>query len=122
MRPRLSESFQRDEKMGIYLQIYNLQPDENTQKPNGTIEYEIVRKGTNEKVLEFVEDINAIENASATQVTIEKLLPLRNLEPGQYTLRVKVQDKNKNQVLNQAASFTVTEVRAENRDQTVAKR
>jgi cell division protein YceG involved in septum cleavage len=118
----LSESFQRDEKMGIYLQIYNLQPDENTQKPNGTIEYEIVRKGTNEKVLEFVEDINAIENASATQVTIEKLLPLRNLEPGQYTLRVKVQDKNKNQVLNQAASFTVTEVRAENRDQTVAKR
>lgn len=122
VRPRLSESFQRDEKMGIYLQIYNLQPDENTQKPNGTIEYEIVRKGTNEKVLEFVEDINAIENASATQVTIEKLLPLRNLDPGQYILRVKVQDKNKNQVLNQAATFTVTEVRAENTAQTVAQR
>ncbi len=122
VRPRLSESFQRDEKMGIYLQVYNLQPDENTQKPNGTIEYEIVKKGTNEKVLEFVEDINAIENASPTQVTIEKLLPLRNLEPGQYTLRVKVQDKNKNQVLNQAANFTVTEVRAENTAQTVAQR
>lgn len=122
VRPRLSESFQRDEKMGIYLQIYNLQPDENTQKPNGTIEYEIVRKGTNEKVLEFVEDINAIENASATQVTIEKLLPLKNLDPGQYVLRVKVQDKNKNQVLNQAATFTVTEVRAENTAPTVAQR
>jgi GWxTD domain-containing protein len=122
VRPRLNESFQRDEKMGIYLQLYNFQPDEKTQKPNGTIEYEIVKKGTSEKVLEFVEDIASIENASATQVTIEKLLPLKLLEPGQYTLRLKVQDKNKNQVLNQAASFTVTDVRAESTAQTVAKR
>lgn len=122
VRPRLNESFQRDEKMGIYVQLYNFQPDETTQKPNGVIEYEIVKKGTGEKVLEFAEELSNIENASATQVTVEKILPLKTLEPGQYTLRLKVQDKNRNQVLNQAATFTVTETRAANQAQTVAQR
>lgn len=122
VRPRLNESFQRDEKMGIYVQLYNFQPDETTQKPNGVIEYEIVKKGTGEKVLEFAEELTNIENASATQVTVEKILPLKTLEPGQYTLRLKVQDKNRNQVLNQAATFTVTETRAANQAQTVAQR
>ena len=108
VRPRLSESFKREEKMGLYLQLYNFSPDEKTQKPNGTIDYEIVKKGNNEKVLEFSEELNTLENASATQVTIEKLLPLKTMEPGQYLLRLKVTDKNTKQILNQAAAFTVT--------------
>jgi GWxTD domain-containing protein len=108
VRPRLSESFKRDEKMGLYLQLYNFLPDEKTQKPNGTIDYEIVKKGNNEKVLEFSEELNTLENASATQVTIEKILPLKTMEPGQYLLRLKVTDKNTKQILNQAAAFTVT--------------
>ncbi len=108
VRPRLSESFKREEKMGLYLQLYNFSPDEKTQKPNGTIDYEIVRKGNNEKVLEFSEELNTLENASATQVTIEKILPLKSMEPGQYLLRLKVTDKNTKQILNQAAAFTVT--------------
>jgi GWxTD domain-containing protein len=108
VRPRLSESFKREEKMGLYLQLYNFSPDEKTQKPNGTIDYEIVKKGNNEKVLEFSEELNTLENASATQVTIEKILPLKSMEPGQYLLRLKVTDKNTKQILNQAAAFTVT--------------
>ena len=108
VRPRLAEKFKRDEKMGIYMQIYNFQPDEKTQKPNGTIEYEIVKNGSTDKSLEFSEELNTIENASATQVTIEKVLPLKSMEPGQYMLKIKVMDKNKNQTLNQAIAFTVT--------------
>jgi hypothetical protein len=72
------------------------------------VEYEIVKTGTNERVLEFAEDLGAIENASATQVTIEKVLPLQDMEPGAYTLKLKVVDKNRNQILNHSASFTVT--------------
>jgi hypothetical protein len=108
VRPRLSESFRRDEKLGIYWQVYNFQPDEKTQKPNGTVEYEIVKDGTNLKVLDFSEDVSAIDNCSATQVTIEKVLSLKDLEPGKYLLRLKVQDKNKNQILNQSAAFTIS--------------
>jgi GWxTD domain-containing protein len=108
VRPRLGDSFQHDEKMGIYLQLYNFGPDEKTQKPNGTIQYEVVKNGSNEKIFDFSEDIARLPDASAQQVTIEKLLPLQTLKPGQYTLKVKVTDKNRDQTLTPSATFTVT--------------
>ena len=107
VRPRLSETFRRDEKMGIYVQLYNFQPDEKTQKPNATVEYEVVKEGDNKRVFEFTEEVGKLENASATQVVIEKVLPLKALEPGQYTLRMKVTDRNRNQTLTPSAKFTV---------------
>jgi GWxTD domain-containing protein len=108
VRPRLSETFRHDEKMGIYLQLYNFGPDEKTQKPNGVIEYEVTKNGSNEKIFEFSEDVAKMPGASASQVTIEKLLPLTNLAPGKYTLRMKVVDKNRNLTLTPTTEFTVT--------------
>ncbi len=108
VRPRISETFRRDEKMGIYFQLYNFAPDEKTQKPNGQIEYEVVKNGSNQKIFDFTEDVKALPGASAQQVTIEKLLPLAKMEPGQYTLKMKVTDKNRNEVFTPpAATFTV---------------
>ncbi|HKW97904.1 MAG TPA: GWxTD domain-containing protein [Bryobacteraceae bacterium] len=108
VRPRLGDTFQHNEKMGIYVQLYNFQPDEKTHKPNGSIEYEVVKNGTNEKVFDFSEDVARLPDASAQQVTIEKLLPLGTLKPGQYTLKMKVTDRNRNQTLTPSATFTVT--------------
>jgi GWxTD domain-containing protein len=107
VRPRLTEQFKRDEKMGIYVQLYNFEPDEKTQKPDAVVEYEVVKNGNNQKVFEFAEEVAKIENASANQVTIEKVLPLKNLEPGQYTIRMKVTDRKRNQTVNPTATFTV---------------
>jgi len=107
VRPRMSESFKRTEKMGIYMKLYNFQPDEKTSRAQGTIEYEILRTGDNSRVLEFSEDVSDLEG-SASQVTIEKLLPLTNMEPGQYTIKVKVTDKLKNTSLTQSAQFSIT--------------
>jgi hypothetical protein len=67
----------------------------------------ITKNGSNEKVFEFSEEISAI-SGGASQVVIEKLLPLQNMEPGQYTLRMKVVDKKRNQTLTPSATFTVT--------------
>jgi GWxTD domain-containing protein len=108
VRPRVGNMFTKDEKMGIYLQVYNFGPDEKTQKPSGSIEYEIDKVGTNEKVTDFSEDLASIRNASASQVTIEKLLPLTSLPAGTYTLKVKAIDKNRNQTVMQQANFTVS--------------
>jgi hypothetical protein len=108
VRPRLNDTFRHDEKMGIYLQLYNFGPDEKTQKPNGTVDYEVTKNGTNEKIFEFTEELAKMPDASAQQVTIEKLLPLQNLKPGQYTLKMKVTDRNRNQTLTPSATFTVT--------------
>ena len=107
VRPRLGETFRRDEKMGIFANFYNFSPDEKSKKPNGTIEYEIVNSA-NLKVLEFTEEVKDIVGASANQVTIEKLLPLQSLEPGRYTLKMKVTDKNSNQILTPSTIFTVS--------------
>lgn len=108
VRPRITDSFRRDEKMGIYLQLYNFEPDEKTQKPDGQIEYEVVKNGTNEKIFEFKEDLASISGASANQITVEKLLPLQSMTPGQYTLKLKIVDKKRNQTLTPTTQFTVT--------------
>jgi len=108
VRPRINDTFRHDEKMGIYLQLYNFGPDEKTQKPNASIDYEVVKNGTNEKIFEFSEEVAKMPDASSQQVTVEKLLPLQNLRPGQYTLRMKVTDRNRNQTLTPSATFTVT--------------
>jgi hypothetical protein len=107
VRPRLSTEFNRNEKMGIYIQLYNFGADEKTQKPDGSVEYEVVKNGSNQKVLEFAEEVAKLENASANQVTIEKVLNLKDLEPGQYTIRMKVTDRMRNQIVNPTATFTV---------------
>ena len=108
VRPRLTDSFRRDEKLGIYFQIYNFIPDEKTQKPDGVIEYQVTKDGSNEKIFDFSEDVNTIVGSSAQQVTIEKLLPLKDFQPGQYTLKLRVVDKKRKEVLSQSATFTVT--------------
>lgn len=107
VRPRLGDRFLRTEKMGIYFQVYNFLPDEKTQKPAGDIAYEITKVGGTEKVLEFSEEVSKIPNASASQVTIEKLLPLKDMVPGTYTLRVKASDRKGNQSLQLQTNFTV---------------
>ena len=107
IRPRLDDTFRYDEKMGIYLQLYNFAPDAKTAKPNGTIEYEIVKNGTDERIFDFTEQLAQLPEASAQQVTINKLLPLKAVKPGQYTLRMKVTDKNSNQTLTPSATFKV---------------
>jgi hypothetical protein len=108
VRPRLGEIFKREEKLGIYFQCYNFGTDETTHKPSGLVEYEVTKSGSNAKVIGYSEDLTQIPNASASEVIVQKLLPLKTLEPGQYTIRMKVTDKVRNQVLTNSAQFTVT--------------
>ena len=108
VRPRVGESFKRDEKLGIFLKLFNFSSDEITRKPSGEVQYELVKNGSNEKVLDFTEDLSDRPDASASQMTIEYFYPLNKLAPGQYTLKMKITDKIKNQVITPTAQFTVT--------------
>jgi hypothetical protein len=40
-------------------------------------------------------------------MTIEKLLPLQSLQPGRYVIRLKVNDRVKNQTLTQSSEFSI---------------
>jgi GWxTD domain-containing protein len=115
VRPRMDSSFRRNERLGIYFQLYNFEVDEETKKPKGTIEYEFYKAGTNERIGDpIVEDVaTALSTPSsgleggATQVTVGHLLPLKDFQPGAYTLKVKVVDSKRNQTVNETANFTV---------------
>jgi hypothetical protein len=106
VRPRMDNTFHRNEKMGIYLQVYNFEPDEKTKKPDGTIQYEITKNGSTDKVFDVTEEAGQA-TGGASQIVIEKLLPLQDLQPGQYTLKINAFDKKRNQTVTQSASFTV---------------
>jgi GWxTD domain-containing protein len=108
VRPRITESFRRDEKMGIYVQLYNFTPDEESKQFEGTIVYEVKKLDSNETVFTYEEKATAIENSSASQVIIEKMLPLNNLEPGTYELRMRVKDHVTEDELAPSATFKVT--------------
>jgi GWxTD domain-containing protein len=108
VRPRVDDIFKREEKMGIYFKIYNFGTDGENRIPEGEVSYELTKNGTNEKIFEITEEVSKIPGASANQVTVEKLFPLKDLLPGQYTLRVKITDKFRKQVLTPSAQFTVT--------------
>jgi hypothetical protein len=108
VRPRITEEFKSDEKMGIYVEIYNLGDEEGDGAPQGEVTYQIAKLDRPEDfLLDFTEPMSGIRGASAQQVTIEKLLPLDNLEPGAYQLSVKVKDNIKNQVLTPTATFKI---------------
>ena len=107
VRPRISDTFNRSEKLGIYAQFYNFQPDDKTKKPNGSIQYEIVKTGVEKPVLDYTQEVTTVPSASAQQVTVEQVLDLRSLDPGQYTLKLTVLDRNRNQTLTPTANFTV---------------
>jgi GWxTD domain-containing protein len=106
-------AFSRKEKLGIYIQFYNFESDETTHKPDGTIDYEIVKLGANAsapvtQVFTFSEAVKDLQGGAA-QVVVEKLLPLADLDPGQYKLTIKATDKLRtpSQPLTQSATFTV---------------
>ena len=104
VRPRLEGDFTTADKLGVYMQVYNLKPDEKTHKSSATFQY-TVKKG-NEQIMQFNES-SAEMKQTGDQVTIERLLPLATLTPGKYTLVVNATDTLSNQTISRTAEFTV---------------
>jgi GWxTD domain-containing protein len=104
VRPSVNGNFTRDQKLGIYMQVYNLSLDPKTHKPSAEIEYDITKDG--QQVWKTTEDAAKVANASQ-QMTIEKQMPLQPLQPGKYTVAIKVTDNITKQSVNPAASFEV---------------
>jgi hypothetical protein len=104
VHPNVVDIFSREKTMGIYFQVYNLGIDEKTHKPSATIEY-VLKKGDQE-VSRFMEDQDKLAGASQ-QMTLEKLYPLRDLEPGRYSLVVNVTDNLTKRTISPVAKFEV---------------
>lgn len=106
VRPRLGGDFTTADKLGIYMQVYNLKPDDKTHKSNATFLF-TVKKG--DQLVPGMQFKITTEEMKQTgdQVTIERLLPLATLAPGKYTLEVNATDTLANQTISRTAEFTV---------------
>ena len=104
VRPRLEGDFTTADRLGIYMQVYNLKPDDKTHKSSATFQY-TVKKGK-DQVMQFKETSEEMKQ-TGDQVTIERLLPLATLPPGKYSLEVNATDTLSNQSISRSAEFTV---------------
>ena len=104
VRPRMEADFTTADKLGIYMQVYNLKADDNTHKSSAAFQY-TVKKG-DQQVMQFKETSADMKQAG-DQVTIERLLPLATLAPGKYTLEINATDTITNQTITRTAEFTV---------------
>ena len=98
--------FHRSQNLNFWMQLYNLGIDEKNKQNSATIQYEIVDLATNKPVLDASE-LTAKINPNADQVTLEKSLPLASLQPGKYSVSIKVNDGVKKQQFAESAPFTV---------------
>jgi GWxTD domain-containing protein len=112
VRPRVQPSdgkpasFKKDEKVNLWLQVYNLGLDEKTKKPSATVEYSVINTTTNQPVLDLTETTAQMGNVGE-QVTLAKSLPLAKLEPGVYQVTIKVNDQVSKQTISPTAKFAV---------------
>ena len=99
-------SFKRDQRMSLWMQVYNLQPDDKTKKSSAKIEYEIVNLANNQSVLHSSESTDSMSNVG-DQFTLEKSLALNAFQPGIYKLTVKVDDNVSKQQIAPSVRFAV---------------
>ncbi len=99
-------AFKRDQRMNLWMQVYNLQADEKTKKASAKIEYEIVNTANNQSVLDSSESTDTMGNVG-DQITLEKSLALESFQPGIYKLTVKVDDNVSKQQIAPSVRFAV---------------
>jgi len=99
-------SFKHDQRMALWMQVYNLQQDDKTKKPSANIEYNIVNLANNQQVVHSTESTDSMGNVG-DQITLEKTVSLNALQPGLYRLTVKVDDNVSKQQITPSVRFAV---------------
>src|SRR6266481_5718339 len=106
VRPRLEADFTTADRLGVYMQVYNLKPDDTTHKSNATFLFTVKKGDQPVPGMQFKLTSEEMKQ-TGDQVTLERLLPLATLAPGKYTLEVNATDTLSNQTISRTADFTV---------------
>ena len=104
VRPNVLQEFRQNRDLNIWIQVYNLEVDEDSFKPSATIETLITRDG--KEVTKIVEDSDELSGA-ARQMTIQKTLALGDYEPGEYSIQIRITDQLSDEIITKASKFVV---------------
>src|SRR5229473_4840869 len=102
--PNVSGAYHRGSPIGIYMQIYNAGIDQTTLRPSVDVEYGLMKDG--KEIFKQAEDWRG-NSDSGQRLTLARLLDSRNLNPGDYSIEVRVRDRVSGQALVQSAKFAV---------------
>ncbi|HYE74263.1 MAG TPA: GWxTD domain-containing protein, partial [Blastocatellia bacterium] len=106
--PNATGNFKQDQTMGVYMQVYNVAVDQATLKPSVDIEYVITHK--DKEIARFKEDSKlSLSTLSSQQITLSRLIPLKQLAPGDYDLTVKITDNVAGKTVSRKEWFKVEE-------------
>ncbi len=104
VRPKLNGAFAPGDRMGIFLQVYNLKVDEKTHKANASIEYRVIKDKQTVKKFDQTSD-QLPEHGE--QLNLENILTLGEFAPGKYKLEVEVTDNISKQTISPSAEFSI---------------
>jgi GWxTD domain-containing protein len=102
--PNVSGTYHKGEPVGIYMQIYNAGIDQTTLRPSVDVEYALMKDG--KEIFKAPEDWRGNSDAGQ-RLTLTRLLDSRTLNPGDYSIEVRVRDRVSGQSLVQAAKFAI---------------
>jgi GWxTD domain-containing protein len=102
--PNVSGVYHRGTPIGIYMQIYNAGIDQTTLRPSVDVEYALLKDG--KEVGKQTEDWRGSSD-SGQRLTLARLLDSRGLNPGDYSVEVRVRDRVSGQSLVQSAKFSL---------------
>ena len=108
VRPRLNQEFSTTDKLGIFLQLYNLKLNESSHKTNVSVAYRITKD--QREVWRAIETPDHLHQGGE-QLTIERYLPVASLQPGRYTIEVIAIDLLANETITRTAEFTLKPAR-----------
>jgi GWxTD domain-containing protein len=102
--PNVSGIYHRGTPIGIYMQIYNAGIDQTTLRPSVDVEYALMKDG--KEVGKQMEDWRG-NSDSGQRLTVARLLDSRGMNPGDYSVEVRVRDRVSGQSLVQSAKFSL---------------
>lgn len=102
--PNLAGTFHRGSPVGIYLQIYNAGIDQTTLRPSVDVEYALLKDG---KELQKQKEDWRGASMNGDRLILSRLLDSRNLNPGDYSVEVRIRDQVSGHALTQTAKFTI---------------
>src|SRR5262245_40527492 len=96
--PNATGEFKQNQTLGVYMQVYNVGIDQATLRPSADIEYVISQKS--KEVMRIKEDgKGGLGSINSQQMTLARLVPLKEFKPGFYDIQVTIKDNVLNQTL-----------------------
>jgi GWxTD domain-containing protein len=104
--PNASGAFRNGQTLGVYMQVYNVQIDQATLRPSVDVEY-VIKQGDKEVARIREDGRNSLSSLNSQQITLGRLIPLKDLKEGNYHFAVIVTDKVAGKTLMREESFQI---------------